>query len=87
MLIRLHRWRRKVLVCLAALPAFQIAGGCDPTPATNMVVDQALGIASAINISIFQSFVGSIQRVILQSFPSADILQMLLGGNPSPFFP
>ncbi len=83
MWLSLHRWRKKFMIGVAGLPPIQ--GTCDP--AFGMVVDTALGVASSINVSIFQTFIFSLQRVILQSFPSADLLQILLGGNPQPFFP
>ncbi len=83
MWLGLHRWRKKIMIGAAGIPLLQ--GTCDP--AVGMVVDTALGVASSINISIFQTFIFSLQRVILQSFPSADLLQILLGGNPQPFFP
>ncbi len=63
---------------VAALPLLQTTGGC--TDVINLVGSQ---IAS----STFNLFVGSVQSVLLQNFPSADIIQILLGGNRTPFFP
>ncbi len=67
---RKHRLMKRLLIPLAAFPLLQLTG-CDP-----------LGLDS----TIFNSYIGSIHQVLLQTFPSADILQTLLGGNPQPFF-
>lgn len=78
MIRRMHFWKKRLLLPLAALPVFQLAGGCDTLLA---------GFASQLAGSTFNTFVGSIHQVLLQSFPSADVLQILLGANPRPFFP
>lgn len=81
---RMHKWSKKVLVPLAALPVFQVAGGCDPTGITNIIVSQTLNLAGGVT----QLFLASAQQVLLQSFPSADILQIFLGqAPPPPLFP
>ncbi len=75
MTMRVHRWSKRLLLTIAALPVCQLAGGCDPTLNTFF-----WGLAN----STYSLFVGSAQQVLLQSFPSADILQVLLGGAPPP---
>lgn len=77
--MRLYRWRKRLLLPLAAMPLFQTAGTCDAQTLASTVT---LGVTS----SVFNLFIGSIQAVLLQTFPSADILQALLGGNSTPFF-
>ncbi|OQZ05521.1 MAG: hypothetical protein B6D36_09725 [Planctomycetes bacterium UTPLA1] len=77
--MRLFRWRKKLLFMVAALPLLQATGTCDPF-ALNSTIGTSLASAG------FSVVVGSIQSVLLQNFPSADILQTLLGGNRQPFF-
>ena len=77
--MRLFRWRKKLLCMVAALPLLQATGTCDPF-ALNTTIGTSLASAG------FSVFVGSIQSVLLQNFPSADVLQTLLGGNRQPFF-
>ncbi len=82
MIKRVHKWSRRLLVPIAALPILQTTGTCDPSGLTGLggvFLDQ---MAS----STFNLFVGSISQVLLQTFPSADVLQTLLGSNPQPFF-
>lgn len=74
----------KILILLAALPFFQ--GTCDPSGVGNLVVSGALDIGAQVNVALFSAFVGAVQSTLLQSFPSADLLQILLGGNRFPFF-
>lgn len=76
---RLYRWRRKVILAIAMLPILQTTGTCDPF-ALNSTIGTSLASTG------FSVFVSSIQSVLLQNFPSADILQTLLGGNRQPFF-
>ena len=77
--IRLYRWRRRILLPLASLPLFQAMGTCQ--------VDQIVGsFLTQLGLTTFNIFVGSVQQVLLQSFPSADILQVFLGANRQPFF-
>jgi len=78
MIVRTHRWSRRLLVTLAAMPLFQAVGGCDAVLAS---------VASQFVSGTFNLFVGSVQAMLLQNFPSMDILQILLGANRQPFFP
>ena len=78
MIVRVHRWTKRSLLPLAALPIFQVVGGCDS-------LTSAFG--AQLLSSTFNTFVASVQQVVLQSFPSADVLQVLLGVNRQPFFP
>ncbi len=84
MLIRLHKWRKKILIPLAALPLCM--GTCDTSGAANLIVSGAIDIGAQVNVALFSTFIGAIQQTLLQSFPSADLLQILLGGNRMPFF-
>ncbi len=77
--LKLYRWRRRILVPIATLPLFQMTGTCDAGALAQSFVTQ-------VNLAVFNVLIGSIQQVLLQSFPSADILQILLGGNRQPFF-
>lgn len=78
--LRLYRWRKRLMLAMAGTPLMMVNGGCDP-----FVINQLIGqqLASAA----FSVFVGSIQQVMLRSFPSSDVIQILLGGNRQPFFP
>ena len=76
---RLVRWRKAVFMTVAALPLLQTTGTCDPF-ALNSIIGTQLASASLSLV------VGSVQQVLLQNFPSADVLQTLLGGNRQPFF-
>lgn len=78
MITRVYRWRKRLLLPIAALPICQATGGCDSLVAT---------FTSELASSIFGTFVASIHQVLLQNFPSADVLQVLLGANRQPFFP
>ena len=75
---RLYRWRKKIMLPLAAMPLFQMTGACDP----GAVVGSLVG---TINSAVFNLFVGSIRQTLIQDLPSADFLQFLLG-NPNPIF-
>ncbi len=78
--VRLYRWRKKILLPLAALPMFQMTGTC--------VLQELSGqLASSLAFATFSAFVGAFQQTLLQAFPSSDILQILLGANRTPFFP
>ncbi|MCG8405507.1 MAG: hypothetical protein MI923_09955 [Phycisphaerales bacterium] len=77
--VRLYRWRKRILLPLATLPLFQMTGTCDPFALQSTIISQT-GLAT------FNLFVSSIQQTLLTTFPSADILQILLGGNRQPFF-
>ena len=75
----LYRWRKKLLLPLAALPLFQMGTTCISQDITNAVTSQLL-------VGTFQLFVGAVNSTLLKSFPDADVLQILLGGNRQPFF-
>jgi hypothetical protein len=79
MSIRTYRRIKRLLLPLAAIPLLQATGTCDPATfwATNV---------SSFTGTVFNSFVSNAQATILKNFPSADILQILLGGQPRPFF-
>ncbi len=71
----------RIVVQAAVVPILMMTAGCDP--ATNNVAAQGMfnfvgGMSSA--------FVASLLQVAQQNFPSADILQALLGGGSTPFF-
>ena len=75
MIRRVHRWSKRLLLPIAAIPICQLNGGCDPTISS---------FAWDLAVSTYSLFVGSIHQVLLQNFPSADFLQVLLGGAPPP---
>ncbi len=75
--IRLYRWRKKIMLPLAAMPLFQMTGTCEG--------DLLGAFITSVNSAVFNLFVGSIRSTLIQDFPSADILQFLLG-NPPPLF-
>jgi hypothetical protein len=79
MTIRTYRRINRLLLPLAALPIFQTTGACDPLTFWTTNVSQFTGTA-------FNSFVSNAQATLLRNFPSADLLQILLGGQPRPFF-
>ncbi len=72
-----HRWSRRLLLGLAALPLFQTVSGCD------QIVSAA---ASQFVTSTFSLVVSSAESSLLQHFPDMDVLQILLGANRQPFF-
>lgn len=74
----MHRWSKRALLGVAALPLLETTSGC---------TDIINTIGAQVSSATFNLFVGSVQSVLLQNFPSADILQTLLGGNRTPFFP
>ncbi len=75
--IRLYRWRKKIMLPLAAMPMFQMTGTCE--------ADLIGAFITSLNLAVFNLFVGSVRQTLIQDFPSADFLQFLLG-NPPPFF-
>ncbi len=79
MTIRTYRRIKRLMLPLAALPIFQAAGACDPLTFWTANVSSLTG-------AMFNSFVSNAQATLLRNFPSADLLQILLGGNPRPFF-
>jgi hypothetical protein len=79
-MLRLYRWRKKILLPLAAIPMFQVTGTC-------VLQDLTAQLASSLAFATFSALVGAFQSALLQAFPSSDILQVLLGANRTPFFP
>lgn len=78
---KLYRWRKKLLMTVAAMPLFQAAtGSC-------ALQELSSQLASSLALATFSAFVGAFQSALLQAFPSSDVLQILLGANRSPFFP
>lgn len=75
MMTRVYRWRKRLLLPFAALPICQVTGGCEQVVAST---------ALELTMSTVGMFVSSIHQVLLQNFPSADILQVLLGGAAPP---
>ena len=75
-MMRFHRWSKRILFTLAALPVFQAASGCDSIIAA---------LSSQFQSATFNLFVGSVESVLLTNFPSVDVLQILLGANRHPF--
>ncbi|MCB9852393.1 MAG: hypothetical protein H6819_04800 [Phycisphaerales bacterium] len=77
--MRIYRWRMKILLPLAAFPLLQ-AATCTANDIAGAVIGQ-------VATGTFQLFVGAVNSTILQLLPEADVIQILLGGNRSPFFP
>jgi len=79
--LRLHRLAKRLLVLAAALPLCQMTTSCAD-------IATALGqnIVQQTAFSIFSTFVGATQGFLASYFPSADLLQIFLGGNRFPFF-
>ncbi len=73
---RLHRWSKRILLGMAALPLLQTAGGCES-------IYTAFG--QQLQSATFDLFISSVTQVLLTNFPSADLLQILLGANRHPF--
>ncbi|MBN2560537.1 MAG: hypothetical protein JXQ75_06370 [Phycisphaerae bacterium] len=80
-MIKSRCWTKREFILLAAVLVFLVTGGCDP--ATDDFVEW--GVLNMVE-GVSQSFVTAGIQVLLQSFPSADILQALFGGNRQPFF-
>lgn len=76
--LRWYRRGKRLLLPLASLPLFQMTGTCDGNSLIGTFMSQ-------LNGAVFNTFVGSVRGTLLQNFPSADILQFLLG-NPPPLF-
>lgn len=81
--LRLHRLTKRLSVVLAALPVFQAAGGCDL-----IGFNSALGQEFTQNLvfGMFSNVIRGVQGTLLTFFPSANLLQLLLGGNTTQFF-
>lgn len=76
---RLNGWRKRIVLAAAALPLLQATGTCDPFALNSTLAGQFASATLGV-------FIGAVQQVLLQNFPSADVLQILLGGNRQPFF-
>lgn len=83
---KMNRWGRKLCFVLAAFPVLQ-ATACDAQSVANLVVSTSLSLATSLNVTVAQLALAGAQQSILQSYPGANILQILLGGNQQPFFP
>lgn len=71
----------RIVVRAAFVPIFLMATGCDPTT-DNLAAQGAFNFIGGIS----GAFVTSLLQVVKTNFPSADILQALLGGNNAPLF-
>ncbi|MFH1418418.1 MAG: hypothetical protein ABII12_09065 [Planctomycetota bacterium] len=71
----------KIVVQAAVVPILLMTAGCDP--AINNAAAQ--GMFNFVG-GISSGFITSLLGVVQQSFPSADILQALLGGGSAPYF-
>jgi hypothetical protein len=71
----------RIVVQAVVVPILLITAGCDPA------IDNAAaqGMFNFVG-GISSAFVTSLLQVAQQNFPSADILQALLGGGSAPFF-
>ena len=76
--MRIYRWRNKLLLPLAAFPLLQAA-----TCTTDDIAGAVFGQLASGTLSLV---VGAVNSTILQLLPEADVIQILLGGNRSPFF-
>ncbi len=83
MTLRLYRLSKRLTMAVAALPLFQAAGGCDL-----IGFDSAIGQEFTQNLvfGMFSTVVRGVQTTLLTFFPSANLLQLLLGGNTTQFF-
>lgn len=86
MLVRLYRRLRRLWPAFAAAPILQATGGCDPASLLNLFVSTGLQAGAQLNVAIFQTIVSSARQTLLTSFPGANFLQIILGGNSNPFF-
>ncbi len=77
--MRIYRWRKKLLLAAAALPMLQ-AASCTVEDIASLAISQ-------LATGTFQIVVGAVNSTILQLLPEADVIQILLGGNRTPFFP
>lgn len=75
----LYRWRKKLLLPLAMLPMFQMGTTC-------LQQEIAEAVGSQILLGTFQLVVGAVNQTLVQTFPEADVIQILLGANRQPFF-
>lgn len=81
--LTLYRWRKKILVLCAALPLLQTTGTCDIAS-----INGAFGsyVGSNMLWSIFSTLVRSTTSTLINFYPGANILNTLLGTNPTPLF-
>ena len=81
MRLRYYRWSKKFLILVATLPLLQAqVGGCDIENylLQNFTQNLAFGIFSTVTTGV--------RTTLLTFYPSADILQTLLGGNTTQWF-
>ncbi len=78
---RCRRRLNRIVVHAAIVPILLMTTGCDPTT-NNAAAQGAFNFVGGMS----SAFVASLLQVAQQNFPSADILQALLGGNSTPFF-
>jgi len=83
---RVNRWGRKLCLGLAAFPVLQ-ATTCDSQQVANTLVSTWLSVSTQLNLTVAQLAISGVQQSILQAFPGANFIQILLGGNQQPFFP
>jgi len=76
--VRMVRFRRKMMVFCAAMPLLQTTA-C----AFQDISSVFLGSLAS---SAFNLLVGSINSTIVTLLPESDIIQIIFGGNRTPFF-
>jgi len=79
----MYRWSKRLMLAAAALPVFQATTGCDPLTLNGAI---AQNVAQNIAFSTLSVVVSGIRTTMLSFFPSADIIQTLLGGNTTQWF-
>lgn len=76
-MIRWYRWQKRILLLVALLPLCQ----------TTCTIESVVGsLAQQLGYSVFNLFVSGANQTLLLNFPGADLLQIALGGNQTPFF-
>jgi len=83
MTLRMYRLSKKFLLATAALPLFQMTSSCDPLALSNAIGSELI---QNFAFGVFGSIVRGSQATLLTFFPSADLLQLFLGGNNTQFF-
>lgn len=83
---KVNRWGRKMWMGLAAFPVLQ-ATTCNTQEVANFLVSTSLSMATQLNLAVAQLAIAGVQQSILQAYPGANFIQILLGGNQQPFFP
>ena len=78
-----YRWRKKILLLCAALPLLQATGTCDIATIDGTFANL---IGSNLIWGIFSTVVRSSTSTLINFYPGANILNTLLGTNPTPFF-